>query len=214
LLERFVAGEIYHVDGITYDREVRFAAAHKYGRPPMQLMNEGGVFTTRTLDRGCEESRELIRIHAQLIPALGMLHGVTHTEFIHSSADGQFYFLETAARVGGAYIADVMEQAAGINPWVEWARIEFATATATNYQVPTPRPDYAGSVLCLARQEWPDTSAYDAPEVAYRMKKFHHAGLIVRSPDPSRVAALLEDYGHRFLEDFGASMPIPDRPTA
>jgi hypothetical protein len=69
-------------------------------------------------------------------------------------------------------------------------------------------------VLCLARQEWPDTSAYDAPEVAYRMKKFHHAGLIVRSPDAARVAALLEEYGERFLEDFGASMPIPDRPTA
>jgi len=26
--------------------------------------------------------------------------------------------------------------------------------------------------------------------------------------------ALLEEYGERFLEDFGASMPIPDRPTA
>jgi biotin carboxylase len=214
LLERFVPGEIYHVDGITFDRDVRFAAAHKYGRPPMQLMNEGGVFTTRTLDRDCEESRELIRIHAELVPALGMLHGVSHTEFIHSDADGQFYFLETAARVGGAYIADVMEQAAGINPWVEWARIEFATAVGANYHPPVARQDYAGSVLCLARQEWPDTQAYNAPEVAYRMKKFHHAGLIVRSPDAARVADLLEEYGERFLEDFGASMPIPDRPTA
>jgi len=214
LLERFVPGEIYHVDGITFDREVRFASAHKYGQPPMQLMNEGGVFTTRTIDRDCEESRQLMRIHAELIPALGMVHGVSHTEFIQSSADGQFYFLETAARVGGAYIADVMEHAAGINPWVEWARIEFATASGINYVSPTPRQEYAGSVLCLARQEWPDTQAYDAPEVAYRMKKFHHAGLIVRSPEAARVTELLEEYGERFLEDFGASMPIPDRPTA
>ena len=65
-----------------------------------------------------------------------------------------------------------------------------------------------------ARQEWPDNQDYDAPEVAYRMKKFHHAGLIVRSPEAARVTELLEEYGERFLEDFGASMPIPDRPTA
>jgi biotin carboxylase len=214
LLERFVPGEIYHVDGITCEREVCYAAAHKYGQPPMQLMNEGGVFTTRTLDRESEESRQLMRIHAELIPALGLVHGVTHTEFIHSRDDGQFYFLETAARVGGAYIADVMEQAAGINPWVEWARIEVATASVTKYQPPAARQDYAGSVLCLAKQEWPDTSAYDVPEVAYRMKKRHHAGLIVRSADPVRVQTLLEDYAQGFLRDFGAKMPIPDRPTA
>lgn len=214
LLERFVPGEIYHADGITYDREICYAAVHKYGQPPMQLMNEGGVFTTRTLDRATEESRQLTRIHAELIPALGLVHGVTHTEFIHSRDDGQFYFLETAARVGGAYIADVMEQASGINPWVEWARIEFATASGAKYQPPPARQEYAGSVLCLAKQEWPDTSSYDAPEVAYRMKKHHHAGLIVRSPDPARVQSLLEDYAQRFLTDFGAKMPIPDRPTA
>jgi biotin carboxylase len=33
-----------------------------------------------------------------------------------SKAAGAFYFLETAARVGGAYIADVVEFASGINP--------------------------------------------------------------------------------------------------
>jgi hypothetical protein len=46
------------------------------------------------------------------------------------------------------------------------------------------------------------------------MKKHHHAGLIVKSPEPERVRTLLEEYGERFLRDFGASMPVPDRPTA
>jgi hypothetical protein len=177
-------------------------------------MHEGGVFTTRILDRNGDDARALTAITAELVPALGMVRGVTHTEFIRAHADGAYYFLETAARVGGAYIADVVEAASGLNPWVEWARIEYATATRTPYRLPQVRELYAGSVLCLARQEWPDTSAFDAPEVCYRMKKHHHAGLIVRSPDPERVRVLLEEYAERFLRDFGASMPVPDRPTA
>ena len=54
--------------------------------------------------------------------------------------------------------------------------------------------DYAGSVLCLSHTAEPDTSAFDAPEIVYRMKKHHHAGLIVRSPSPDRVEQLLDDY--------------------
>jgi hypothetical protein len=101
-----------------------------------------------------------------------------------------------------------------MNPWAEWARIEYATATRTQYKMPEPKADYAGSVLCLARQEWPDTAAYDAPEICYRMHKHHHAGLIVKSHQPERVRELLEGYALRFLDDFKASMPVPDRPTA
>ena len=51
LLEQFVPGEIFHVDSIVSERKVVFSAVHQYGRPPMQVMHEGGVFTTRTVDR-------------------------------------------------------------------------------------------------------------------------------------------------------------------
>jgi biotin carboxylase len=214
VLERFIPGEIFHVDGITSDREVLYAAVHKYGKPPMQVMHEGGIFTTRTLDRDCEEARALTAVHRDFLPAIGMVRGVTHTEFIRAHADGRYYFLETAARVGGAFIADVMEHASNLNPWVEWARIEYSAATGQPYKLPELRNEYAGSVLCLARQSDPDTSHYDAPEISYRMKKHHHAGLIVRSPDAERVRILLEEYTGRFAQDFGAQMPVPDRPTA
>ena len=57
--------------------------------------------------------------------AFGLVRGVAHTEFIKSHNDGQFYFLETAARVGGANIAEMVEAATGINLWSEWAKIEL-----------------------------------------------------------------------------------------
>jgi biotin carboxylase len=139
---------------------------------------------------------------------------VTHTEFIRAHADGQFYFLESAARVGGAFIAEVMEFANGVNPWVEWARIEVALLRGETYQLPATKQEYAGSVLCLARQESPDTAAFDAPEIVYRMHKHHHAGLIVQSASAKRVNALLEEYSGRFLQDFCARMDVPDKPTS
>jgi hypothetical protein len=214
VLECFVPGDIFHVEGITWGKEVLFAAAHKYGKPPMQTMHQGGVFTTRTLDRASGDAISLRAIHAATLSALGMSQGVTHSEFIKAHSNGCFYFLETAARVGGAFIAEVVEYASGLNPWAEWARIEVAALRGERYRLPALRKDYAGSVICLARQEQPDLSAYADPEIVYRLPKHHHAGLIVRSESPRRVESLLEDYGLRFLEDFYARMDVPDKPTS
>ncbi len=209
LMECFVPGEIYHVDAISWEGEVVMAASHKYGKPPMQTMHEGGVFTTRTLDRDSEEAKGLEVANAQTLKALGMVSGVSHTEFIRAHADGRFYFLESAARVGGAFIAEVVEHANGWNPWVEWARVEVAQLRGEPYVPPALRAEYAGSVICLARQESPDVSGYNDPEVVYRMHKHHHAGLIVRSAEAGRVEALVGAYGVRFLEDFCARVEAP-----
>jgi biotin carboxylase len=213
LLERFVPGDIYHVDAIISERQVVFTAVSRYGKPPMQVMHEGGVFTTRIVDRSADDARQLTALNTQLIPAMGMVRGVTHAEYIRGE-DGCFYFLEVAARVGGAFISDVVEFATGVNLWAEWGRIEVCSLRGTPYTPPESRQSYAGSVLCLARTAAPDTSMFDAPEIVYRMKKHHHAGLIVQSPDAERVRTLLEDYSGRFAEAYLATAPVPDKPSA
>lgn len=214
VLERFVPGEIFHVDSIISEQKVVFSAVHKYGRPPMQVMHEGGVFTTRTVDRGSSDWNKLTTLNAALAPALGLRRGVTHAEYIKSHADGEYYFLEIAARVGGAFIADLVQASTSINLWREWARIEIAHLRGEPYALPPITQDYAGSVLCLSHTAEPDTSAFDAPEIVYRMKKHHHAGLIVRSDRPERVEQLVDDYSSRFAEMFLATMPAPEKPTA
>jgi biotin carboxylase len=214
LLERFVPGEIFHVEGVTWNGKTVFGAPYKYGKPPMQTMHQGGVFSTRALDRESSDARSLGEIHKRVIGSLGLISGVTHTEFIKSHADGTFYFLETAARVGGAHIAEVVEFASGINPWIEWARIEVATLFGMEYALPNVTQLYAGSVICLARQERPDTHSYDAPEVVKRLDRHHHAGLIVRADSAERVEQLVTQYSDRFLQEFCAIEPPPDQPTA
>jgi len=212
LLEKFVPGDVYHVDSVVSENEVLFSNVSKYGKPPMNVAH-GGVFTTFTVPRGGEEEAALEKINRDLLAALGLLRGVSHAEFIRAHDDGHFYFLECAARVGGAYINEMVEAATGINLWREWARIEVAGGDGT-YKLPPVRKDYAGVILSLARQESPDTSAYNDPEVVQRITKHHHAGLLLRSADPSRVPALLHDYAKRFARDFMAVEPIRDKPTA
>ncbi len=217
VLERFVPGDIFHVDSIVSEGQVVFARVSGYGKPPMQVMHEGGVFTTRVLDRESAATHALTAINAKLIPSLGMVRGVTHAEYIRSSERGrdeQYYFLEAAARVGGAFIADVVEAATDVNLWREWARLEVANLRGESYGVPQPNVLYAGSVLCLARTAEPDTAMFTAPEIVLRIRKHHHAGLIVRSEDAVRVKTLLDEYAEKFAQEYLATAPVPDKPTA
>jgi biotin carboxylase len=213
LLEQFVPGSVFHVDSVVSERRVVFAEAHAYGTPPLDTSHHGGVFTTRTLPREAEEAKSLHEINLNLLEGLGLMRGVTHAEFLKAHADGKFYFIEVAARVGGAYISDVIEAATGINLWREWARLEVG-AGKQPYQLPEARRDYAGVIVSLARQERPDTSAYTDPEIIYRVKKYHHAGFILKSPRHQRIRELLDAYSSRFRNDFLATQPVPDKPTS
>jgi biotin carboxylase len=217
VLEQFVRGDVYHVDSIVWDNVVVFAVAFKYGRPPMEIAHEGGVFITRRLPDDSNEGRALLECNRRLQAGFGLGRGVSHSEFIrvdrgdrHDGAD-EYVFLETSARVGGAFIVDTIEAATGLNLWTEWARIEIAGEHG-QYAVPAHRRDYAGIVLSLARQEEPDMSAYVDPEVRLKIEKHHHAGLIVASADPQRIETLIEEYARRFYADFFATAPPPERP--
>lgn len=211
VLEQFIPGEIFHVDSVVSESEVVFANVQKYGSPPMEVMHEGGLFTSYGIPRGSDDEQALQAMNRELLKAFRLVRGVTHAEFIKGHEDGQFYFLETAARVGGAYLAEVVKAARGIDLWAEWARVEILQK---NYTLPEVKEDYAGIIISLARQETPDTSRYDEAEIVFRLEKKHHAGLAVASPDPARVQELLEQYAPRFYEDFHATAPPPDKPTA
>ena len=247
LLAKFIPGEVFHVDSIVDDGRAQFVGANRYGRPPLEVAHGGGAYISRTVAHGSKNEKELLALNRKLIKGLELERGAAHAEFIKSDADGEFYFLEIAARVGGAYIADVLEAATGINLWREWARMEVKDGSRQEQTAPEQkldrqrgpnnrqeqaaaagkepdgeepiqskrgsrklkqvRKEYAGIVLSLSKQEAPDTSAYDDPEIVYRVKKRHHAGLIVRSSKLERVEELLAQYAARFADDFIAVVP-------
>lgn len=212
-MEHYIPGEVYHVDSIVWDGQVQFALPHKYTQPPMNVAHQGGVFVTRTLARDSEEGQVLLSFNEKLLQAFAMPRGVTHAEFIRG-VDGRYYFLETAARVGGANIEQLVEAASGVNLWAEWAILEIAFARGESYSAPKDSGGYAGVLICLSRQEYPDMSSFQEPEVVFRLEKKHHAGLIVASMDQDRVESLISSYDVRFADEFLAVAPPLDKPPS
>jgi hypothetical protein len=205
---------VFHVDSIVSERKVLFAEVHQYQKPLLEIMNQGGIFATRTVPRGSQLEARLLETNARIVEHLGLVRGVMHTEYIRASADGQIYFLESAARVGGAQISDLVEASTGIDLWHEWAKIELAQGESP-YHLPPRKYDYGGLIVSLTRQETPDTSAYTDPEIVWRLSgNPHHVGLIVRSNSPERIEELLAQYEQRIAHDFMASMPAPKAATA
>ena len=211
LMERFIPGNIYHVDSIIYENEVRFALASRYGKPPFEVAHAGRVFSSKTVKRGSDIEQKLLELNEKLMKAFGLLRGVSHTEFIEAEEDGKLYFLETSARVGGAHLADLVEAASGINLWREWAKIEILRGES-EYKYPEVKEYYAGIIQSLAKQEYPDLSAYNDPEVIWKLNKKYHAGLIIRSHSPERIEELLESYTQRFYNDFFTTAPMKEKP--
>jgi len=208
LLEKMIPGDVYHVDAIVSEREVVFAEAHRYRKPILQITQEGGIFGTSTLPRGGAEEQELLDFHRKLIATLGLVRGVSHTEFIKGH-DGKLYFLETAARAGGAHITDLVEASTGLNLWEEWAKIEIAQGKWP-YELPAHKKNYSALLNSLSQQEVPDTSAYHDPEIWLRLReKTYHAGFILRSERHERLVELMDTYEERMKRDFMAVLPPP-----
>jgi biotin carboxylase len=210
VLERFIAGNVYHVDSIVENGKVVAAGVSKYGTPPFSVTHYGGVFTTSIVPYKSKERKELEALNKKLLEGFRYDRGVSHAEFLHSEADGKFYLLEVACRVGGAYIANVLEHACNFNLWREWAKLETSTPEHP-YALPKLRKDFAGIALALANQDQPDTSHYADDEIVYRVNKPKHVGLIFYSKKQKRLEQLLGTYAERITEDFLAFAPAKER---
>jgi biotin carboxylase len=210
LIEQFIEGKVYHVDSVVENGKVVASGVSVYGTTPFKVSHYGGVFTTSIVPYKSKERKELEKLNKKLLKAFKYERGIAHAEFLQSDATGEFFLIEVAARVGGAYIANVLEQACGFSLWREWARLE--TATDKNpYHPPKVRKEYAGIVLCLAKEEKPDTSHYADEEIVYRVKKPKHVGLIFYSPKLERVSELLTVYTEKITHDFLAVAPVKER---
>jgi Carbamoyl-phosphate synthase L chain, ATP binding domain len=214
LVEQFKPGDVYHVDALSDGGKVIFSRVSKYLSTPFEVAHGGGIFRSVVVPFGGEEEKSLQELTAKVMTAFGMQYSASHTEFIRNRETGEYYFLETASRVGGAHLAEMVEMSSGVNLWYEWAKLEVSVAAGLKYKLPKVRNDYAGIIVSLTRQEWPDTSQFNDPEIAWRMTDMsYHVGLILQSKKRERVLELLDNYMHRVQRDYHASAPAPEKPT-
>lgn len=211
VLEKFSPGTVYHVDALTFNGEVVFSRVSRYLDTPFDVAHGGGIFRSHTCDFDDKATIALKELNKKVLLGFGMKYSASHTEFIESNDSGEFLFLETSSRVGGANLAEMVEQASGVNLWAEWARLETAVARKKSYKSPKDNNQHAGIVVSLCRYQNPDSSQFTEKEVVWRMNKDWHIGLIVKSKKTDRVLELLEDFTSRIHEEFHASAPVPDK---
>jgi hypothetical protein len=118
--------------------------------------------------------------------------GAFHAEFIRARDTGEYHFLEIAARVGGAHIADMVEAATGREPVARVGGSSWHAPAASR----TAGPDTAARPRRRHHLAGPPGMAGHGglrrPEVVWRLNKRHHAGLVVVAPGRDRVQELLD----------------------
>ncbi len=192
LLESFKPGDVYHVDSLIYQSKIVFTSYSKYLDPPMRVTQEGGIFRSITLGPTTKEAKELKSINRDVVTKFGLLNGATHSEFIRGK-DGSLYFLETASRVGGAHIADMVMAASGVNIWKEWAKIENAVLDDQTYKLNVPRQENAGLLITLTHEKNPDTSPFQCDQVDHFISKDYHLGIVYRDKKANNIKKCLDD---------------------
>jgi biotin carboxylase len=189
---------------------MQFCSVARYLDTPFEVAHGGGIFRSGIVAYGGEDEKGVKEMNEKVLKAFGLKSGASHSEYIKNREDGEFYFLETSSRVGGAHLAEMVEMASGINLWTEWAKIEAAAMLGADYQVPEARKDYAGIIISLSKYELADYGQFSDPEVVWRLNKKHHVGVIVRSDDQERIVELLDNYAQIIYHHFHASAPAPD----
>ncbi|MDQ1161930.1 biotin carboxylase [Chryseobacterium sp. SORGH_AS 447] len=214
LLESFKPGDVYHVDSLTFNKEIIFTSASKYLAPPMQVSHEGGVFRTKTLGRYSDEFQALEKANAKVLSSFGLMNGATHTEFIRSKENGKYYFLETSSRVGGAHIPDLVEAATNINIWREWAKIEDALLRGKDYQISKPTGYYSGLIIALIKDKEPDYTHFQCEEAVKFLPIDYHAGIVYKSNDAELVQRRLDEAAEKIHADMLNILPPKEKPTS
>ncbi|MDR6923599.1 MULTISPECIES: acetyl-CoA carboxylase biotin carboxylase subunit family protein [Chryseobacterium] len=214
LLESFKPGDVYHVDSLTFNKEIMFTSASKYLAPPMQVSHEGGVFRSKTLGRYSEEFKALEEVNARVLSSFGLLNGATHTEFIRGKEDGKWYFLETSSRVGGAHIPDLVEASSNINIWREWAKIEDVLLRGKKYEAPKPTGYYSGLIVALIKDKHPDYQAFECEEAVKFLPIDYHAGIVYKSTDPDIIQERLDDAAEKIQAEMLNILPPKSKLTS
>ncbi len=208
LIEEFKPGHVYHVDSLFTNYKALFTRSSRYLQPPFEIAHGGGVFRSQSLPENSDESKTLVQLNERLLKAFGLNFGASHSEFIKGEADGEFYFLETSARVGGAHLAEMVEAASGINLWAEWAKIESAMLLGQSYTPPKPSNSNAGIIVTLSKFETPDYGPLQHPAVWWTLDKKYHVGLIVQRDDSDEVFDLLNQFTDKIFADYHSSVPL------
>lgn len=161
IIERFVEGRELHVDALWHDGEPLFFLVSSYYVPRLAHLErtktrDGSYVLDR--DRHPELYARLLEMHRQVNAALAMTTTVTHLE-VFETPSGELLFSETAARLGGAWVPDVLSAYLGCSVYEALAS-GLLTGTVDEPKPPYRqlgavhlRPSHGGTITALPSDE-------------------------------------------------------------
>src|SRR2546425_1190935 len=77
LIERFVPGDLFHVESLVAESRVVFAEVNQYWRPVLDVHQGGGVYASRTVPRDGPLTVTLRRLNEQILTGFGLGRGAS-----------------------------------------------------------------------------------------------------------------------------------------
>ncbi|MGI5429081.1 ATP-grasp domain-containing protein [Streptomyces sp. CA-179760] len=124
LLEEYIPGVEFQVDGFVEGGELRLMSISRYVQNLIEVHSGGLVAHIVLPPRTHPELYAKVRALAETaFKALGHHDGVFHLEVFQHAEDGEIVFGECGARVGGGRTDEVVERAFGVRLHDVWARL-------------------------------------------------------------------------------------------
>lgn len=181
VIERFIPGDIFHVDSIVFENEIHYSSVHQFGKPLMDLAQEGGIMTLSTVKPKSKEEKELLKLNREVIQTMGLKYGIANTEFIRSHQDGRFYFIQSSGKVAGNYVAELVEASSGLNLWREWAKIEMSIPSEVPYKCPDVQHNHAMVIRIPSANPPVLSNTLNHSAIHWRQVSHNHVTLVIKT---------------------------------
>lgn len=123
--ENFIKGKQFHVDCLIQNDEIVFELLSEYAHPLLDNFREQGVGSvTWPPSQHSAAHKRILDLNKQVLQGFGLYTGVAHTEFFVTD-EGEVYFGESGARMGGAHVVPMIQAAYGIELAAEWMKVDL-----------------------------------------------------------------------------------------
>ncbi|MDH5929575.1 ATP-grasp domain-containing protein [Vibrio lentus] len=112
-VERYIEGDIYHIDGLLFDGEMIYCKSFRYVNTCLDFIN-GSAFGSIGIPNNTKFSNELNNYAKSCCRGFEYYNGPFHLEVIVKG--GEIYFLEIACRIGGGPVPELLTYWTGKDP--------------------------------------------------------------------------------------------------
>lgn len=140
MVESFVPGQLYHIDGLACDSKICFATSSSYFSEGCLNFHTSRSNGSYLLESDSPLHKHLVQFTQGVIDALPASPELGFHAEAFVQEDGRIVLCEIAARTAGGWIVEAIELAYGINLNREWVRLSAGIdETARLYNLPAQR---------------------------------------------------------------------------